>query len=457
LRPLRHSIMIMLFVSVQTVPCVAQSDSAAAEHERESRRPVTEAVEHEREYHRLVTEAEERDSMLTALNRRQVEELAARYETKRREREIALLEREQRQRELQLAQREADIALMRQRREERKRETELLAQEQSIRQLELQRTQDALTARQLKLLEQHEERVRNQDTLRLQEIALERASLQRGVIGTGIVIVLLLLAVGYQMFRRRRTVMQLREQHAARHANILETQLQTDAAAAESRRITAEREFAMQLIRAQEEERSRIAGALHDGISQDLIIMKFRAAMAQKDDAAAGEHITEIAESAAESIEEVRRISRDLRPSQLERVGLTATIDSMLRSVRESTALEIDAQISAMDGLFSPDQEIGFYRIVQEAMNNILRHAHAHRVEVQLQSDDGVLRLMIHDDGRGFDPATTENGNGGLGLKSMRTRAQMLGGELRIESGSRSGTTLWCEIPLQPETAESAS
>jgi signal transduction histidine kinase len=408
-----------------------------------------------REYRRLVTASEEHDSLLSAENRAQVQRLTEEYDSDRKTEELALLEKEKQRNELELAARGALLEQRQQEKREKERDIRRLQQEQDIRTLELDSARSHLAIRDVQLARQKEEHVRGQDALAVQEAGLQRERTWRGIAGAGLLAVLLFLGSGYWSFRNRRTAAALREQAATDRARMLEARVFAEAAAAERRQKEAQQEFAARLIVAQEDERNRIAGALHDGISQDLIITKFRAAMAMKDGREAETHMKEILDTVSDSIEEVRRMSRDLRPTQLERVGLTATLGSMLRGVEESTELTVDAHIDTVDGLLSADGEIGLYRIAQEAVNNILKHADASKAELQLQKDGDSLRLVVHDDGKGFDTETTvqDGTGGGLGLRGIRERAHMLGGMLRIESAPGKGTTLWLEFPLQ-ETAE---
>jgi signal transduction histidine kinase len=406
----------------------------------------------DRVYHCLVEKSEVGDSLLSEENAEQVRRLAEKYEVQRKSGEVALLEREKQLRVLELKRRDDDLTRTRLHAARRLRELASLARERDIRQLELTGKEDALALRASSLALQREENVRRGEELSLQEAALEREQLWRGIAGAGLLALLFLLGSRYWNFRNRKRAIALREEAAIYKARAVEARALEEAAAAERRQKQAQQEFASRLIVAQEEERNRIAGALHDGISQDLIIMKFRAAMALKDEGQRKEHVREILGIVGESIEEVRRMSRDLRPSQLERVGLSATLLSMLQSVRESTSLVLQVHIDAVDGLLSSEQEIGLYRIVQEAVNNILKHAGARTVKVELLRSNGDLQLMIRDDGAGFNP---EAGNGkgvgfGLGLQGMRERAHMLGGALIVESAPGHGTTLRTSFPLHP-------
>ena len=237
----------------------------------------------DRTYRCLVEQSEVRDSLLSEENAEQVRRLAEKYEEKRKEEEVTLLERDQQLRALELKRRDDELARTRLLAARRMREIQSLAKERDIRHLELAGRQDALALRASTLALQKEENLRRGQELSLQEAALEREQLWRGIAGAGLLTLLLLLGSRYWDFRNRKRAITLREEAAVYRARVAEGQAQAEAAAAERRQKQAQQEFSSRLIVAQEEERNRIAGALHDGISQDLIIMKFRAAMALKD------------------------------------------------------------------------------------------------------------------------------------------------------------------------------
>jgi signal transduction histidine kinase/ligand-binding sensor domain-containing protein len=223
----------------------------------------------------------------------------------------------------------------------------------------------------------------------------------------------------------------------------------------------AQQAFSQQLIVSQEDERKRIAGELHDSLGQMLLIIKNRAYLGAKTvdrieiaPDATRQQFDEISESASEAINQVREISYYLRPSQLERLGLTIALEEMLAQVAESSSIGFDFEISRIDGVFSPESEINFYRIVQECANNIVKHSGATQAAVCISRHDQAVELIVHDNGKGFDPhALQTNGSGksGFGLTGIAERVRILGGKHVIESAPESGTTVEVRIDNRTE------
>ncbi|MEP7336209.1 MAG: histidine kinase [Acidobacteriota bacterium] len=154
-------------------------------------------------------------------------------------------------------------------------------------------------------------------------------------------------------------------------------------------RARAERQeaFSRQLIASQEQERNRIAAELHDGLGQNLLTIKNWARMGLKmlpADNAAQPLLTEIADTTALTIEDVRELARNLRPSQLERMGLTSTLDYMLRNVARASGIAFAAELDDIDGLLPPEAEINLFRVVQECANNIVKHSGATEAHLTL-------------------------------------------------------------------------
>lgn len=209
-------------------------------------------------------------------------------------------------------------------------------------------------------------------------------------------------------------------------------------------------QFSRKLIDSQEQERKRIAGELHDGIGQDLLIIKHRVMLAMEDASKLSEHLQEIAEISDEAIDDVRRLSRDLRPYQLERVGLTESLNTMLKSISESAAVNIHFSIDPLDGFIPSEHEINLYRIVQEGLNNVLKHAEAKNAEVSIRRKNGELSLTICDDGKGFDARALrkERSSGGFGLIGMGERIQMMEGTFEIQSSPGHGMKFHAVIPV---------
>lgn len=216
----------------------------------------------------------------------------------------------------------------------------------------------------------------------------------------------------------------------------------------------AQETLSRRLIELQENERKRLASELHDGLSQNLVIIKNRALMSlntRADVAHAFEQIEEIAEAAAESLAEVREIAHNLRPFQLDRLGLIKAIEALVRRANSPT-LRVTARLDKVDTQLSPEREINLYRIVQESLNNIIKHSAASEATVTIERDASVIEMTIRDNGKGFNPGATRigesNNGGGLGLAGIVERARIMGCVPLIESTPGKGTTVRLKIAI---------
>ncbi|MFL6211963.1 MAG: two-component regulator propeller domain-containing protein [Pyrinomonadaceae bacterium] len=215
---------------------------------------------------------------------------------------------------------------------------------------------------------------------------------------------------------------------------------------------TAQEAFSRRLIESQEHERKRIAAELHDSLGQNLLVIKNRALLslsAPDDKQSAVEQLQEISTTASQAIDEVRAIAHDLRPYQLDRLGLTKALDALVRKVAAASGLACTAEIDPLDGLFTKEAEINLYRIVQESLNNIVKHAHASAASVVVRCEARAVLVRISDDGRGFAP-DSEGERRGFGLSGIAERARILGGQPVIESAPGRGTTLTLRLNLPP-------
>jgi signal transduction histidine kinase len=207
----------------------------------------------------------------------------------------------------------------------------------------------------------------------------------------------------------------------------------------------AEREaFSRRLIESQEVERKRIAAELHDSLGQNMLIAKNWALVglnALDEDNPAREHLTEISEATSLALEEVRQIAHNLRPYQLERLGLTNTIEHMVRQIKNSSDIEFVTEIDNIDGLLSKESEINLYRVVQECVNNVIKHSRATTAWLTIKRTANGAQITCRDDGQGFD-AEASSRKGGMGLIGMAERVQMLGGRYAIESALGTGATI---------------
>ena len=211
-------------------------------------------------------------------------------------------------------------------------------------------------------------------------------------------------------------------------------------------------EFSRRLIEAHESERGRLAGELHDSLGQDLLVIKNWALVGlttTEEENPAREMLSEIADATSQAIEDCRSISHNLRPLQLEYVGLTEALRGMIKRVADSSGLEIETRLDDLTDALPQEAEINLYRIVQESLNNIVKHARAGRVKIEVRQESapdakrasGIV-IQIEDDGCGFDPAALTNGKRGLGLSSIAERSRMLGGEVVIDSTPGHGTVV---------------
>ncbi|PWU15821.1 MAG: hypothetical protein C5B50_14675 [Verrucomicrobia bacterium] len=217
----------------------------------------------------------------------------------------------------------------------------------------------------------------------------------------------------------------------------------------------AQQNFSRRLIESQEQERKRIAGELHDGLGQNLLVIKNTASLACAPPAPAEEmreDLAAIANLSAKALDELRTISHALRPPELDRLGLTKALEHAVRLAVEPADLRLSAQFEPLDGLLAPEAEIHLYRLVQESLNNVVKHARASFVEVRAWSEDGFLHCRVRDNGEGFDPASHQSGAGkihGMGLAGMNDRVRLLGGQITIHSQPGSGTLVEARLPLK--------
>ena len=209
-------------------------------------------------------------------------------------------------------------------------------------------------------------------------------------------------------------------------------------------RQAAQEAFSRQLIESQERERKRIAAELHDSLGQNLLIVKNWALVGLNTlngDNPAREHLTEISETTSQAIEEVREIAHNLRPYQLERLGLTNTLEFMMRQIRNSSDMEFTVELENVDGLLSPESEINLYRIVQELINNVIKHSDAAEAWLSIKRTADGARIICRDNGKGFDPAAAARSRqSGMGLSGLAERVRILGGRYTIESAPGKGT-----------------
>ncbi|HEY0808588.1 MAG TPA: sensor histidine kinase [Longimicrobiales bacterium] len=210
-----------------------------------------------------------------------------------------------------------------------------------------------------------------------------------------------------------------------------------------------QRELSIRALRAAEEERKRVSTDLHDKTAQTLagLLVQLSLVKSVKDEEVRGELLKEASQQAVSAMDEVYRVVQALRPPALELLGLRGAIEAHAVTLAETAGIAVDVIANDIKGALSPETEIATYRIVQEALSNVIRHSKATRAVVHLErAADGVV-VSIEDNGVGFNPAATLRSPHSLGLFGMQERASYLGGTVEIRSGS-SGTTVEVHIPV---------
>jgi signal transduction histidine kinase len=217
------------------------------------------------------------------------------------------------------------------------------------------------------------------------------------------------------------------------------------------------RSLTHRVVNVQEKERARVALELHDTITQMLCAVLIRSqVLADKLPARnkrAKEEIVKLHEIIGKTIEEVERISRNLRPSVLDQLGLVSGLQETITEFTNRTGVSVKLACVQLAARLPTDTELVLYRILQETLKNVEKHARASHVTVHLTKPGDFVLLVIKDDGGGFDldhPPARRKGKGGFGLLGMRERAISVGGALEVKSVRRAGTEIEVRIPLPP-------
>ena len=223
----------------------------------------------------------------------------------------------------------------------------------------------------------------------------------------------------------------------------------------ESRRLQQQlRDLSHQLLSALEEERKKISRELHDEIAQTLASINVRLTELKKQATTNTRNlqrkITDTQRMVEKSVNIVHRFARELRPTVLDDLGLIPALHTFVKSLAKRTRLHIRMKIFAAVEELDNVKRTVLYRVAQEALTNVARHAQARRVEVSIENHSGAACMKIKDDGKSFqlERVLHAKRNHRLGLLGMRERVEMVGGSFGIESAPGRGTTVWADIPL---------
>lgn len=222
----------------------------------------------------------------------------------------------------------------------------------------------------------------------------------------------------------------------------------------EHQRRLKQQDYARQLISAHESERKRIATDLHDSLGHSLVIIKNWASLAtsklekglniKKD-------LQDISVAASDALEETRTISSNLLPLQIQHFGLTSALKQMVKSLQNSSNIEISTAIDEIDGYFDADGELSIFRIVQEVLNNVAKHSEAKRAVIKIKHNPGSLSIDISDDGKDFDVDVNNTASSkkvNFGINNIQQRTELLGGVYSVRSEIGAGARTLVTLPV---------
>jgi two-component system, sensor histidine kinase LadS len=210
-------------------------------------------------------------------------------------------------------------------------------------------------------------------------------------------------------------------------------------------------QYSQSLISTLENERKRLSSEFHDSIGQNLLVIRNRILLMLKQNQSPlqKDKLDGLASITSETLDEIRAISQNLRPTTLDTIGLTASLNNMMERLKRSTEIEIDYNCTEnIDAIIAKDLEINIYRILQELTNNILKHSQALVATIEISVQNHQLLIQVKDDGVGFDAEKKLISNTGNGLSSIKERVKILRGDMTITSEKRKGTFVNIKIPI---------
>jgi signal transduction histidine kinase len=213
-----------------------------------------------------------------------------------------------------------------------------------------------------------------------------------------------------------------------------------------SRRV--ERDALRRAVDSQELERRRLARELHDGTGQALtsVLLGLKRVEERTDDEAAQAALAEVRKLVVGTLHDVRRLAVELRPRALDDFGLVPALERLIDSFQEQTGIRVDLEATLKSERLPAEMETALYRIVQESLTNVVKHARANRVSILITRKEGAVKAVVEDDGVGLAPGAIDGE--GVGIVGMRERAALLDGKVQVESSRGGGTTVAVEVPL---------
>lgn len=207
-----------------------------------------------------------------------------------------------------------------------------------------------------------------------------------------------------------------------------------------------------EVLAAQEAERKRISRELHDDTAQALtsLLVRLRLLERTAGDATVSASVEELHELTSSALENVRRLAMDLRPSALDDLGLAPALESFVERFSSRWSVRASCEVRDLKSRLPAEIELALYRVAQEALNNVAKHAVARHVDIRLAQSHGNVTLVVTDDGRGFDEEKVRGGHDrGLGLFGMSERLALVGGSVEVDTRQGKGTTVTVTVPVR--------
>jgi signal transduction histidine kinase len=213
------------------------------------------------------------------------------------------------------------------------------------------------------------------------------------------------------------------------------------------RRNELQADFSRQLIEREESERKRISRELHDSLGHELLLVRNRAldGANRADSIGEQQQFEDISEMAGKALENARGMAYNLRPFELDRIGFKKAVETMVSKISESSETRYFKDIDELDDVVSSETLVYLYRLLQEGLNNILKHSDASVVMIEIKKDENHVRVQLDDNGLGFDMSIPRTG---LGLRGMEERVKLIGGTFRLTSAPGAGTQIRIQIPF---------
>ena len=201
----------------------------------------------------------------------------------------------------------------------------------------------------------------------------------------------------------------------------------------QKRKQKLQEDYSIGLLNTQEEERIKVSRELHDSVGQKLMLLTKKTKSIQNN---------EIEFLAENTLDELRSIARGLYPSAIEKLGVSAAIESMIDEVDENTNIFFTHDIVNIDSLLSKEESLHLFRIIQEALNNVVKHSEAKAASVFIEKSISKISVEVKDNGKGFSVSDSTKLFSSMGMKTLKERAKIISGDLKIESVMNKGTTV---------------